>query len=347
MNDHFDYTEFITTFKAQAQGKAASHQRRLRDSDAFLIELEDALPKSNAPDAKTIDQFSSDIGKLRLKRVASLEGSLAKLRANAKPKSKFSFKSSVNAKPASQALNNSGTPTSPGASLVPKQPSTAAATAKISINNHDHKSLTFADAEGLDLSSLSSAQSVVVTIGGLSNCFVDLARWVHRTAQVTSDSHEHHSGTPPIVNALHVQGLKRTVLYAGKVQGSVLLHDCIECTIIVSTHQFRMHTSNATNVFLEVLSNPVIEKCSDIRFGTYPPSDGTVATMEPSRPGMSGDGLPYVVQDFDWMGATPSPHWSIIGSATFHLPITASDGTFDSLLGKLLPQIASSNTHAL
>ncbi|CAE6404479.1 unnamed protein product [Rhizoctonia solani] len=312
MNDHFDYTEFITTFKAQAQ------------------ELEDALPKSNAPDAKTIDQFSSDIGKLRLKRVASLEGSLAKLRANAKPKSKFSFKSSVNAKPASQALNNSGTPTSPGASLVPKQPSTAAATAKISINNHDHKSLTFADAEGLDLSSLSSAQSVVVTIGGLSNCFVDLA-----------------SGTPPIVNALHVQGLKRTVLYAGKVQGSVLLHDCIECTIIVSTHQFRMHTSNATNVFLEVLSNPVIEKCSDIRFGTYPPSDGTVATMEPSRPGMSGDGLPYVVQDFDWMGATPSPHWSIIGSATFHLPITASDGTFDSLLGKLLPQIASSNTHAL
>ncbi|ELU43348.1 TBCC domain-containing protein [Rhizoctonia solani AG-1 IA] len=306
MNDHFDYTEFITTFKAQAQGKAASHQWRLRDSDAFLIELEDALPKSNAPDAKTIDQFSSDIGKLRLKvteamasgrlpaydqriceeRVASLEGSLAKLRANAKPKSKFSFKSSVNAKPASQALNNSGTPTSPGASLVPKQPSTAAATAKISINNHDHKSLTFADAEGLDLSSLSSAQSVVVTIGGLSNCFVDLARWVHRTAQVTSDSHEHHSGTPPIVNALHVQGLKRTVLYAGKIQGSVLLHDCIECTIIVSTHQFRMHTSNATNVFLEVLSNPVIEKCSDIRFGTYPPSDGTVATMEPSRPGM-------------------------------------------------------------
>ncbi|QRW19672.1 tubulin-specific chaperone C [Rhizoctonia solani] len=345
MNDHFDYTEFITTFKAQAQGKAASHQWRLRDSDVFLIELEDALPKSNAPDAKTIDQFSSDIGKLRLKvteamasgrlpaydqRLSSLEGSLAKLRANAKPKSKFSFKSSVNAKPASQALNNGGTPTSPGASLVPKRPSTAAATAKISINNHDHKSLTFTDAEGLDLSSLSSAQSVVVTIGGLSNCFVDLA-----------------SGTPPIVNALHVQGLKRTVLYAGKIQGSVLLHDCIECTIIVSTHQFRMHTSNATNVFLEVLSNPVIEKCNDIRFGTYPPSDGTVATMEPSRPGMSGDSLPYVVQDFDWMGATPSPHWSTIGSATFHLPITASDGTFDSLLGKLLPQIASSNTCAL
>ncbi|CAE6438228.1 unnamed protein product [Rhizoctonia solani] len=320
MSDHSDYNEFIATFKAQAQ------------------ELEDVLSKSKAPDAKTIDQCSLNIGKLRsavteamvagylpaydqrlCEEATLLESSLAKFRANSKPKSKFSFKSSVNTKPAS---GSGGAPAAHGASPTPKQPSTTTTTTKISINDHHHKSLTFADAEGLDLSSLSSVQSVVVTIGGLSDCFVDLA-----------------SGTPPTVNALHVQGLKRTVLHAGKIQGSVLLHDCIECTIIVSTHQFRMHTSNATNVFLEVLSNPVIEKCSDIRFGTYPPGDGTVTTMESSRPAMSGDGLPYVVQDFDWMGATPSPHWSTIGSTTFRLPITASGPGPDSVLDKLLPQI--------
>jgi len=207
-----------------------------------------------------------------------------------------------------------------GVGLASKQPSTTTATTKISINNHNHKSLTFADAEGWDPSGLNSTQSVVIAIGGLSDCFVNLA-----------------NGISPNINALHVQGLRRTVLYAGKIQGSVLLHDCVQCTIIVSTHQFRMHTSNTTNVYLDVSSNPVIEKCNDIRFGSYPSSGGTITTAESLGPEMSGNGLPYVVQDFDWMGATPSPHWSVINSTTFQLPITAASDSPDPILNKLLP----------
>ncbi|CAE6430393.1 unnamed protein product [Rhizoctonia solani] len=319
MSNHFDYNEFITAFKAQAQ------------------ELEDVLSQNKAPDTKTVNQLSVSITKLRAKvneavavghlpaydqrlceeRVTSLEGSLAKFRANAKPKSKFSFKSSINAKPTS--------PIAPEAGLASKQPSTTTSTTKISINNHHHKLLTFANAEGWDASELNSAQSVVIAIGGLSDCFVDLA-----------------SGPSPNVNALHVQGLKRTVLYAGKIQGSVLLHDCVQCTIIVSTHQFRMHTSNTTNVYLEVSSNPVIEKCNDIRFGSYPSSSDTATAAELPRPEVSGNGLPYVVQDFDWMGATPSPHWTVINSTTFQLPITASSDDPDPILNKLLPQITPS-----
>ncbi|CAE6532081.1 unnamed protein product [Rhizoctonia solani] len=322
MGDHFDYNEFISIFKAQAQ------------------ELEDALSQSKAPDTKVVDQLSLSITKLRSmvteamatghlpaydqrlceERVASLESSLAKLRANAKPKSKFSFKSSVNVKSVPQTSSNNSAPTALGVGLASNQSSPTTTTNKISINNHQHKLLTLADAEGLDPSRLNSAQSVVITIGGLSDCFVDLA-----------------SGTSTNVNALHVQGLKRTVLYAGKIQGSVLLHDCVECTII-----FRMHTSKTTNVYLEVLSNPVIEKCNDIRFGIYPSSSGTVAT-EPSGSEASGKGLPYVVQDFDWMGATPSPNWSSIGSTTFQPPITASRGSPGPILDKLLPQITSNN----
>ncbi|CAE6451396.1 unnamed protein product [Rhizoctonia solani] len=175
MSDHFDYNEFITSFKAQAQ------------------ELEDGL-SSKTPDAKTIDQLSISVTKLRAmvtevvatghlpaydqrlceERVASLEGSLAKVRANAKPKSKFSFKSSVNAKSPAQKSSNNSAPTVPEAGLASKQPSTAVSTTKISINNHHHKLLTFADAEGFDPSGLNLAQSVVITIGGLSDCFVDL-----------------------------------------------------------------------------------------------------------------------------------------------------------------------------
>ncbi|CUA77774.1 Tubulin-folding cofactor C [Rhizoctonia solani] len=321
MSDQFDYNGFITAFKAQAQ------------------DLEDALSQNKAPDTGTIDQLSASTTKLRGRvneavaaghlpaydqrlceeRVASLEGSLAKFRANAKSKPKFSFKSSINTKPTTSNSSNNA-PTAPGVGLASKQPSTTTPTTKISINNHNHKSLTFADAEGWDSSGSNSAQCVVITIGGLSDCFVDLA-----------------SGTSPNVNALHIQGLKRTVLYAGKIQGSVLLHDCVECTIIVSTHQFRMHTSNATDVYLEVSSNPVIEKCNNIRFGSYPSKGGTTTAVEPPRSEISGDALPYAVQDFDWMGATPSPNWSVIDSTTFQLPITASSDSLDLILNKLLP----------
>ncbi|CAE7228911.1 unnamed protein product [Rhizoctonia solani] len=326
MSDSFDYSEFVAGLKAQIQ------------------ELEDALSQNKAADTKTIDQLSASIAKLRAQvneavatghlptydqrlceeRVSSLESSLAKLRANTKPKSKFSFKSSINPKPTAQTPSNNSASNASGVGLASKQPSTATSTARISINNHHHKLLTFANAEGWDPSGSTSEQSVVITIGELSDCFVDLV-----------------SGISPNVNALHVQGLKRTVLYAGKIQGSVLLHDCVQCTIIVSTHQFRMHTSNTTDVYLDVSSNPVIEKCGDIRFGSYPSSGGTATAAEPSRPEMSGNGLPYVVQDFDWMGATPSPHWSVIDSPTFQLPTAASSDSPDPILNKLLPQFTS------
>lgn len=34
--------------------------------------------------------------------------------------------------------------------------------------------------------------------------------------------------------------------------------------------QFRMHTTTRTNVYLKISSNPVIEKCTNIGFGTPP-----------------------------------------------------------------------------
>lgn len=80
------------------------------------------------------------------------------------------------------------------------------------------------------------------------------------------------------------------------MQGSILLNDCQDCTIIVSAHQvseaidcviespqtkvlqFRMHTTTRTNVYLTISSNPVIEKCTNIGFGTPPSAvDGETA----------------------------------------------------------------------
>lgn len=260
-------------------------------------------------------------------RVASLEDSLSKLRSTSKPKSKFSFKSSINARPAAPPTTTASTVESSTAADLAK-PAAATSTTKITLSNHISKLLTFGDATGLQPAgdTVTPEQSVVITLGGLTGCFVDLTR-----------------AAPLSVNALHVQGLKRTVLYAGNVQGSVLLRDCVGCTIIVSAHQFRMHTSSATNVYLGISSNPVVEKCSGIRFGTFPLQAGSGATLEPySKPEGDSDQLPYMVQDFDWMGTGQSPNWSSIGAAPFQLPINVSNDNLGSVLDELLPKVTPS-----
>ena len=58
----------------------------------------------------------------------------------------------------------------------------------------------------------------------LESCVVDLL----------SPSKESSSFT---INALHIRGLKRVVLISGYINGSVFLHDCEECTLVLGCQQ--------------------------------------------------------------------------------------------------------------
>jgi len=101
-----------------------------------------------------------------------------------------------------------------------------------------------------------------------------------------------------------------------------------------------MHASSATHAYLKISSNPVIEKCTDIGFGPLPsgldpPSEATDNADEQT------DFLPYIVQDFDWIGTSHSPNWSPIGRANFQLPVLLSEDNLDSVLGAFLPQVST------
>ncbi|KAG8697707.1 hypothetical protein FRC09_007686 [Ceratobasidium sp. 395] len=312
MNNN-EYNGFIQQFKAQAQ------------------ELEDEL-SAKIPSGKDIEQISLKITKLRTslteavtagflpaydqrlceQRVFALEESLSRARSASKPKSKFSFKSAANARspPTKPVIATGQSDPSPNAIPTPAFDTPASSTkglaTEIVLADYTHRYLSLRDATGADtLDDATSAQSLVVTIKNLSNCLVDLTSAVGN------------------INAIHVQGLKRTLLYAGNIQGSILLHDCHECTIIVSPHQFRMHTSDSSHVYLKVTSNPVIEKCTNIGFGPFPIADLTTETI-------SGD--------FDWMGDSQSPNWHPIGHTNFQLPSFIADGELDIILSAVLPQ---------
>lgn len=95
-------------------------------------------------------------------------------------------------------------------------------------------------------------------------------------------------------SALYLYNLERSVVLMEPSAGSVMLHGCRDCLVVlgchqvssrllsscrlrISTdycalyHQFRMHNSTNCKILLQISGTPVIERCSRLLFGPYPP----------------------------------------------------------------------------
>jgi hypothetical protein len=118
----------------------------------------------------------------RQQRVVALEESLSKARSISKPKSKFSFKSTAHVRPAGLPSTNvapsTEQPAPTSSEVLPGSGSTRGLATELTLTNLTHRYLTLNDAAGADLlSGATPTQSLVITIKGLSNCFVDLTRY--------------------------------------------------------------------------------------------------------------------------------------------------------------------------
>jgi hypothetical protein len=87
------------------------------------------------------------------------------------------------------------------------------------------------------------------------------------------------------------------------MRGSALLAGLTGCVVLLGAQQFRLHESQRCVVALSVGSLPVVEGCKEIIVGAYPLPVGDE---------FAGDGDKFAqVQDFDWVRAGRSPHWSV------------------------------------
>ncbi|QRV76830.1 tubulin-specific chaperone C [Ceratobasidium sp. AG-Ba] len=167
-----DYNDFLQQFKAQAQElENALSTRTLISKDIEQISLSLTKLRTGLTEAVSVGILPSYDHELCQQRLTALEESLSKARAASKPKSKFSFKSTANTRPATVA----STP-----KPKPVELPTASSTAEIALTGHAHKYLTLQNATG---ATLNDVQSLVITIKGLSDCFVDLTR--HALALIT------------------------------------------------------------------------------------------------------------------------------------------------------------------
>lgn len=100
-----------------------------------------------------------------------------------------------------------------------------------------------------------STSTVPASITSLRHCIVDMSI---PTA----------NGKP--YASLTIKEIKASLLICGQVNGPAHITDVDHSVMVVSSRQFRMHNCHGVDVYLSCSSNPIIENCSNIRFGRIP-----------------------------------------------------------------------------
>ncbi|KAL2652714.1 hypothetical protein R1flu_020842 [Riccia fluitans] len=112
------------------------------------------------------------------------------------------------------------------------------------------------------------------------------------------------------LTTFYIHGLRNCQIFAGPVTGSVFIDDVEGSTLVLASHQIRIHSTKATDFYLRVRSRPIVEYTTNVRFAPY----------AFSYPGMQEDlvaanlaeetGLWEKVDDFRWLRAVQSPNWT-------------------------------------
>ncbi len=105
-------------------------------------------------------------------------------------------------------------------------------------------------------------------------------------------------------------------VYIGPVKGSSSFDNCFNCRFYIAARQIRIHNSTECDFYLHVLSNPIIERCSSLRFAPYAlrypllQKQLKEADLE-LRP--ENDKFWCSVNDFCWLKKQQSPNWCTMG----------------------------------
>ncbi|KAF9892946.1 hypothetical protein FE257_000538 [Aspergillus nanangensis] len=161
-------------------------------------------------------------------------------------------------------------------------PFAAPAVSSVTVNNHYGLHIM--------LPASGSTATVPASITSLRHCVVDMSI--------------------PTVNgkpyaSLAVKGVKESLLVCGQIDGPAHITGVENSIIVVTCRQFRMHNCANVDVYLSSSSNPIIEDCTNIRFGRIP----RVYALDQDCPDLD---CWNQVEDFKWIKPEPSPNWSLI-----------------------------------
>ncbi|PYH39130.1 putative tubulin-specific chaperone c [Aspergillus neoniger CBS 115656] len=159
----------------------------------------------------------------------------------------------------------------------------ATAVSSVSVNNHHNLHIM--------LPSSGSTATVPASITHLRHCVVDMSIPTANGKPYTS---------------LTIKSVKESLLVCGQINGPAHITGVENSILVVDCRQFRMHNCSNVDVYLSCSSNPIIEDCSNVRFGRKP----RVYTLDHDRP--DDEDHWSQVEDFKWIKPEPSPNWSLL-----------------------------------
>ncbi|KAJ3098008.1 hypothetical protein HDU97_004368 [Phlyctochytrium planicorne] len=218
-----------------------------------------------------------------------------KIGAAAKPKPKFSFGAGRTAKAGGKAsVKSPELDSSATAKAAEKETAVSAGGTRICGNRN---AVVNVDQEGVQ-------PGTEVYLEDLENCIVDLRK---ETAW----------------GAIHAKNVTGCIILGGVVSGSVLLDGFKNTLLAVACRQIRMHNIVQARVLLQVVSSPIIEDCTGMKFGPCPPELLSKATSAQNGQDSASELLKKAsldssigsnrwanVEDFNWLKKQASPNWS-------------------------------------
>jgi len=115
---------------------------------------------------------------------------------------------------------------------------------------------------------------------------------------------------------LWIRNLTRCTVFALPVARSIYITACNDCTLYLGSRQLRIHTSHATDLYVHTTSHPILEHCDGLRFAPYPVLPHSIDANGAAfgAVGIAPDTNQWqLVDDFDWLKASHSPHWCELG----------------------------------
>ena len=133
---------------------------------------------------------------------------------------------------------------------------------------------------------------------------------------------------PFSIKCLYVKNIKQTRIYVGSISGASFVNEANDCIIALQSHQIRIHNSQRVEFYLTARSSPIIEHCSEMKFGPYidPTSGEPALAFSGWQESVKQVGLALEpaanlfgkVLDFDWHRQDHSPNWQALETSTPH-----------------------------
>ena len=117
--------------------------------------------------------------------------------------------------------------------------------------------------------------------------------------------------TPPSINltSLHIKDAKSSIVLTPRIETSLMVDDCVDCLVIATARQIRIHKTTNSIFLITASSKPIIEDCHGLIFSPIPPSlfDRLHLLPDPTK----NQNACEDVQDFNWIKNGQSPNWRL------------------------------------